>query len=691
MTILSKFKLKLVSDNRSNTDTSENSFKQNMQSAILEQNIKLHKNSITPSIIIDSDHKILSCNARLNQFLDEFSEHLDDKFGCNLSPTKIEGRKFDEIWPNLIELTKHIKDTKPVLLNHGKITFDLNVVPIFDAEQEILGAVIEWSCNKEAKKTAGTLKAIMRSQAYIEFSPEGIVKDANDNFISAMGYPLDEIVGKHHSIFVPEHIKNSKQYQSFWPNMRKGNFLVDEFQRKNKNGDDVWISASYNPIFDDTGEVTSVVKIAADITTQKKINNEFSEQINAINKSQAVIEFNMDGTVVKANEAFLKTTGYTLDEIVGRHHRMFLTKEDAEGKEYANFWNKLNAGEFFNDEIKRVGKNGDIIWLQGSYNPIFDMEGKPYKVVKYASDITVKKNATQSINEILMSLSNGDLTQRLAPSSDHDYNQLVQSVNGFIASLSDTMTSIINVSETIKHSSTEIAKGNSDLSTRTEQQATDLQETSVTMESITTKVKENSENANRASKLSYEASEIASCGGELIKEVVQTMYSITESSEQISDIIGVIDGIAFQTNILALNAAVEAARAGEQGRGFAVVASEVRALAQRSANAAKDIKDLITNSVNKIADGNQLVSKSGDNMLSVVTAIDEVNKTMTEINQASADQASSITDVSHTVKNMDSSTQQNSVLVEEAARASSQMQDQAVKLAQLISQFRLQG
>jgi methyl-accepting chemotaxis protein len=243
--------------------------------------------------------------------------------------------------------------------------------------------------------------------------------------------------------------------------------------------------------------------------------------------------------------------------------------------------------------------------------------------------------------------------------------------------------------ETIDTASNEIATGNADLSSRTEQQASSLEETASAMEELTGTVKLNAENADQAKGLASQASDVASEGGKVIEQVVHTMGEINDSAQRISDIIGVIDGIAFQTNILALNAAVEAARAGEQGRGFAVVASEVRTLAQRSAEAAKDIKALISASVDKIGDGNVLVNKSGETMANIVTAIKRVNDIMSEIAAASSEQATGIQEVSNSVVQMDEMTQQNAALVEQAAAAADSMRQQSGELAQRVSVFKV--
>ena len=536
---------------------------------------------------------------------------------------------------------------------------------------------------------AGQIGAIGKAQAVIEFNMDGTIIQANDNFLGAMGYSAQEVEGQHHSMFVEPEVKNSVDYRQFWENLNRGEYQAAEYKRIAKGGKEVWIQASYNPIMDLNGTPFKVVKYATEVTEQKLQSADYSGQIEAIGKSQAVIEFKMDGTIVKANENFLNTMGYRADEITGRHHSMFAESGVENSLEYRQFWEALNRGEYQAAEYKRIGKGGKVVWIQASYNPIMDLNGNPFKVVKYATDITGRKNAINEVKRVLMNLSDGDLTASVEEEFEGEFKELGDAINSFVLELNDTISQINTAATTINDAASEIAQGNADLSSRTEQQASSLEETASSMEELTGTVRLNSENANQANSLASEASTVAVEGGETIKQVVTTMSSINESARKISDIIGVIDGIAFQTNILALNAAVEAARAGEQGRGFAVVASEVRSLAQRSADAAKDIKGLISDSVSKIENGNVLVNQSGETMEKVVTSIKRVNDIMAEIAAASAEQATGIDEVGKAVTQMDEVTQQNAALVEEAAAAAESLQSQAVKLTERVSSFKL--
>lgn len=535
----------------------------------------------------------------------------------------------------------------------------------------------------------GQINAISKSQAVIEFDVDGNIITANDNFLNTMGYRLDEIKGKHHQLFVDEENRQTESYQRFWSELKEGKFFSGEFKRISKSGNSVWIQASYNPIEDMNGTPFRVVKYATNITEDKLKNAYFEGQLNAISKSQAVIEFDLEGVILNANSNFLAAMGYTLDEVKGKHHSIFVDPAFKNSPEYAAFWDQLRQGIYASGEYKRLNKLGKPVYIQASYNPILDQNGKPFRVVKYATDVTGRTLAVESIKSIMASLTDGDLLKTIDEPLDGDFKVLGESINHFIDELRDTIVKIHTAVETIDTASNEIATGNADLSSRTEQQASSLEETASAMEELTGTVKLNAENADQAKGLASQASDVASEGGKVIEQVVHTMGEINDSAQRISDIIGVIDGIAFQTNILALNAAVEAARAGEQGRGFAVVASEVRTLAQRSAEAAKDIKALISASVDKIGDGNVLVNKSGETMANIVTAIKRVNDIMSEIAAASSEQATGIQEVSNAVVQMDEMTQQNAALVEQAAAAADSMRQQSGELAQRVSVFKV--
>jgi methyl-accepting chemotaxis protein len=488
----------------------------------------------------------------------------------------------------------------------------------------------------------GQVQAIGRSQAVIEFALDGTIQTANENFLKAVGYSLEEVRGQHHRMFVEPAERETAAYQRFWTQLGHGEYQSGQFRRIAKGGREVWLQASYNPIFDAGGKPIKVVKYCTDVTDQKMRAADFEGQVKAIDKSQAVIEFELNGVIRNANENFLRTVGYSIDEIRGRHHRMFVEAAYAQSAEYRAFWEKLGRGEYDAGVYRRLGKGSREIWLQASYNPIFDASGRPVKVVKYASDVSAQKKLTERLSRV--------------------------------------MAEIRTAGTEIQLSAEEISSGNASLSARVEAQAASLEETTASMMRMTETVRENAENASQANQLALAACDYAERGGKIMHDAVGAMQVINESSRRIADIIGVIDAIAFQTNLLALNAAVEAARAGEQGRGFAVVASEVRSLAGRSAAAAKEIKELIQDSVTKIGDGSRLVEQSGEGLTDIVASVKKVTDIVGEISAASAEQASGIEQVGKAVASMDESTQQNAALVEQAAAASESIVQQVREL-----------
>ena len=293
--------------------------------------------------------------------------------------------------------------------------------------------------------------------------------------------------------------------------------------------------------------------------------------------------------------------------------------------------------------------------------------------------------------KVAQAVADGDLTQSIRVHSKDEAGKLMEALQTMNKRLQQIVGEVRTGTDTIATASSEIASGNLDLSSRTEQQAGSLEETVSAMEELTSTVKQNADNARQANQLAASAAEVAVQGGQVVSQVVSTMNNINESSKKIVDIISVIDGIAFQTNILALNAAVEAARAGEQGRGFAVVASEVRSLAQRSAAAAKEIKELIDDSVSKVGQGSELVAQAGVTMDEVVSSVKRVTDVMGEITAASQEQSAGIEEVNRAISMMDQATQQNAALVEQAAAAAQSMQDQAVRLTQAVSVFKIDG
>ncbi|MHA7772842.1 PAS domain S-box protein [Roseibium sp. M-1] len=358
----------------------------------------------------------------------------------------------------------------------------------------------------------GQIEAINRSQAVIHFNLDGTILDANANFLDTLGYEIEEVRGRHHSLFVQPKERESAAYRDFWRKLAEGAFQSGEYRRRHKDGRDVWIVASYNPIFDASGHPFKIVKFATEITGQKLRNAEHEGQIQAISRSQAMISFTKDGVILDANDNFLKATGYRREEVVGKHHRLFVASQYAETKEYAKFWKELAEGKHTSAIYQRYAKSGDPIWLQATYNPIFDAAGNLIKITKFATDITQNMKARQ-------------IAIKAA-------EETLGTVEQAVSSARDITGSAQNVSHGM-------------------------------------------ENARRAIGDMQSRSETAEQSTERLRKAAGSM----------DDVVQLISRVADQINLLSLNATIEAARAGEAGRGFAVVANEVKALANQTSNA----------------------------------------------------------------------------------------------------------
>ncbi len=543
------------------------------------------------------------------------------------------------------------------------------------------------SRNRADEMAAATLAAISRSQAIIEFTPDGQILAANENFLKTMGYDLPEIVGHHHRMFVEPGEAASSEYSAFWTSLKGGAFHSREFKRIAKDGREVWIQASYNPVLSRDGKVLKIVKSAADVTVQKLEAADAHGQMDAISRSQAVIEFKLDGTILKANDNFCAAVGYRADEIVGRHHAMFVDPAYAQSQDYRDFWSKLSRGEFHSGEYQRVGKGGRAVWIQASYNPIFDMSGKPFKVVKYASDITRRKLAGDLLGASLSRLAEGDLTTRIhdAFPSDlegvrHAFNETAERFAGIVQQLRDT-------SRALKSATGEILSGTNDLADRTTKQAAAIEQTSAAMEQLSNTVAANTERAEAASQKAAQLSGTAEETGAVMRLSTDAMDRIATSSGKISKIIGMIDDIAFQTNLLALNASVEAARAGDAGKGFAVVAIEVRRLAQSAANASSEVKALIEQSGSEVTTGGRLVAEASDKLAAMLEGIRESAEITHSITEAAREQSSVISEVTAAVRQMDEMTQHNAALVQETNATIEQTETQAHQLDSIVEVF----
>ena len=385
------------------------------------------------------DGTILSAN---ENFLKTMGYTLDEIVGKHhslfLSVGEKDSAEYKKFWAELGGGAFHTKVFKRFAKGGREIWLQASYNPVLDADgkphkvvkiaTDVTGAV------QDSADKAGQVEAIRRSQAVIEFDLDGKILGANDIFLQVMGYSLPEIVGQHHGIFVPATDRDTPAYREFWAGLVRGEYRKAEFKRIAKNGQEVWLQASYNPILNGDGKPFKVVKFCTDVTAARIESANNKGQIQAISRSQAVIEFGLDGTVLTANQNFLDAMGYTLSEIAGHHHRMFMIAAERDSPEYRAFWTALSAGEFREGEFKRVRKDGAEMWLRAIYNPIYDLNNKPFKVVKFATDVT---------SQVVARLQFGELIETVAAAA-HQLSASITEISGTMVRSQQTANSAVD-------------------------------------------------------------------------------------------------------------------------------------------------------------------------------------------------------------------------------------------------------
>jgi len=484
--------------------------------------------------------------------------------------------------------------------------------------------------NAKSLENESIIQALDKSNARVEFDLNGNVISANSNFLDLMGYSLAEALATNHRSFVEESYRASPDYAEFWKKLRRGEYQSGQFKRITKNGQTVWLEAAYNPILKPDGTPTKIVKYATDVTKEKEHYLDLVGKYDAIMKSQAVIEFKMDGTILTANDNFLKAMGYDLAEIVGKHHGIFVDPAYRDSQDYRNFWETLRRGEFLAAQYRRIGKGGREVWIEGSYNPIFNAAGQPVKVVKFATDIT-KQIALLSQLKTLIDVNFAEIDQAVAQSTCESAtaSSAAQETSGNVqlmaASAEEMAASITEISQSMTKSQT----------------ATDG-------------------------------------AFDQVVAVGDAAQRLSAAAAAMGGIVGLIQTIAGQINLLALNATIESARAGEAGKGFAVVAGEVKNLANQAARATEQITgeiegiQSISNDVVTSLDViRQSIGTVRDHVTATAAAVEEQSAVTRDMSGNMQNAANSVDTISRTVATISASIQQIENAVSKTKEAAS--------------------
>ena len=543
--------------------------------------------------------------------------------------------------------------------------------------------------------------ALNRVQAVIEFELDGTILHANDNFLNVLGYTLADVQGKHHRMFCPPEYANSDEYAQFWHKLGQGQFDAGEYKRVTRDGREIWLNASYNPIFDAEGRPFKVVKFASDVTAIKRRNAEYESKVSAIGKAQAVIEFDMQGNVLDANDNFLAVMDYDLSDIQGEHHRMFCEPEYAGSADYRKFWQKLNRGEFDAGRYKRLGRHGKAVWIQATYNPILDLNGKPYKVVKFAIDISDQVNLENSIqarsasdgrkvNALLESVARaarGDLTCHIVPEGAEPIDLLAGGISKMITDLRGVIGTVVSAANGFADASHAIAERATGVAVGTQALGATVEEMNASIDGLTFSINSIAENTSNADSLAQATQQEAEAGARAVAKSIEAMDLINRSSEDIGEIVKVISEIANQTNMLAFNAAIEAARAGEHGLGFSVVADEVRKLAERSSQATKEISKLINESVKRVSTGSEISRQASDAFDKIVSGVAKTTLAISDISKAANEQLLTAREVSTAIQYIAEETEKSAANCDSIARSTDSLNERAGSLNQTVSGF----
>ena len=613
----------------------------------------------------DLDGNITFANKQTIATLSRLEDHLPIK------ASELVGNSIDVFHKNPMHQRRLLADPRNLphhaVISLGPEKLDLLVAPLFDSNHAYVGAMLTWDVvterleleRKQALHEAMS-DAIKSAQAVVEFDAYGTVVEANQIFLDIMGLRDTQVVGHNDADFADP--DQHRETSDLWKALSSGSARSGEFLRIGRDGREVWLRAAFTPVFDN-GKVSKVLMYGQDVTESMSFTADAKGQLDAINKSQAVITFDLDGTIRHANDNFLGAVGYSLSEIRGKHHRIFMPPEDAASAEYEAHWAALRRGEYQSGEYRRLGKHGKEVWIQASYNPIFDLKGHPFKVVKYASDVTDQVKLRKTVEEIL--------------------HGVVETSRGLTTASED----LGSVSQNMSAAAEETSVQASTVSAASEQVSQNVQSIATATEEMSVSIREIARNAADAARVASSAVDVASQTNQLVGR-------LGDSSSEIGKVIKVITSIAQQTKLLALNATIEAARAGEAGKGFAVVANEVKELAKETAKATEDIGQKIDaiqsdtqDAVVAIGEIGQIINQINDLQSSIAGAVEEQTATTNEMTRSVAEGARGSDEIARNITGVADAARETSEGATKALAAAQSLTTMATELEDLVSRF----